>query len=537
MPFTHLSLENYRIFKSKTDFEFAPITILTGANNSGKSSIIKAIQLLIESASQRDFLNLLLWKTETKFANYDSLINNQNAGINDEVSFYLKCSNDSWPEFDTAKLTYRKNKNFGEIKQLVLYKNGEENSPLLNVDLSIHEEKLELSLEWLYTKCFSQIKKESLKKVKPDLLKFIKSNLPVLDQQLKKEIKNAIKNLKFLSGQSWNNFITGIEYYTFESNNDEDGNSLPDYFESYDDKILDLYNEDDRTIIKTAYNNFYIKLRDEYFIKCKELINDLKNNFLSTVMYIPTNRQEPVREFSYNDTNTLSKKLFKIIDENIISNVKKEKSLIYSQPSGVHFGPEDFRKFRFTNDMLSKIFNLNGKLVCERNETNQNIQILIMFHKDGDRKINIADLGSGTYQLLILLLSIEIAIHESKKSLDKTILVEEPEINLHPNFQSKLADVFAEAYKEYGVKFIVETHSEHLIRKLQLLTAQKENPLSSEDSVIYYLFSPNNIPEGESQIRKINITKDGRLTKDFGSGFFDESTKIIFDLWKIQGLN
>jgi len=46
---THLKgfgLENFRVFKDYTWFDFAPITILTGPNNSGKSSLLKAFLLL-----------------------------------------------------------------------------------------------------------------------------------------------------------------------------------------------------------------------------------------------------------------------------------------------------------------------------------------------------------------------------------------------------------------------------------------------------------------------------------------------------------
>ncbi len=45
-----LGLENFRIFKSKEVLDFAPITILTGTNNSGKSTAIKCLQLLKASA-------------------------------------------------------------------------------------------------------------------------------------------------------------------------------------------------------------------------------------------------------------------------------------------------------------------------------------------------------------------------------------------------------------------------------------------------------------------------------------------------------
>jgi AAA15 family ATPase/GTPase len=37
-------IENFRVFKEKTEFEFAPITVLTGTNSSGKSSLVRAMQ-------------------------------------------------------------------------------------------------------------------------------------------------------------------------------------------------------------------------------------------------------------------------------------------------------------------------------------------------------------------------------------------------------------------------------------------------------------------------------------------------------------
>lgn len=38
-----LGIENFRIFKDYTEFDFAPLTLLTGANNSGKSSLIMVL--------------------------------------------------------------------------------------------------------------------------------------------------------------------------------------------------------------------------------------------------------------------------------------------------------------------------------------------------------------------------------------------------------------------------------------------------------------------------------------------------------------
>ena len=44
-----LGLQNFRTFNKKESFEFAPITIITGTNNAGKSTVFKAIQFLVHN--------------------------------------------------------------------------------------------------------------------------------------------------------------------------------------------------------------------------------------------------------------------------------------------------------------------------------------------------------------------------------------------------------------------------------------------------------------------------------------------------------
>ena len=118
---------------------------------------------------------------------------------------------------------------------------------------------------------------------------------------------------------------------------------------------------------------------------------------------------------------------------------------------------------------------------------------------------------------------------------ESTLILEEPEANLHPDFQSKLADVIVEAGKLFNIQFIIETHSEYFIRKLQYLTAKKE--LLPEHSVIYYFTNPNDLEEGERQVRELKIREDGILDGEFGSGFYDEATRLTVELLKLQNLN
>lgn len=161
--------------------------------------------------------------------------------------------------------------------------------------------------------------------------------------------------------------------------------------------------------------------------------------------------------------------------------------------------------------------------------------------KDGKR-LELADVGYGVAQVLPIILKLGYLISintpippfddEELGWHDSTIIIEEPETNLHPALQSKLADMFVECYKEYSIQFIVETHSEYLIRKLQYLTAKKA--FKANESVIYYFNDPNNIPVGEQQVKKIEILEDGSLSDDFGSGFFDEATNWKFELMELR---
>jgi hypothetical protein len=78
--------------------------------------------------------------------------------------------------------------------------------------------------------------------------------------------------------------------------------------------------------------------------------------------------------------------------------------------------------------------------------------------------VNISDVGYGVSQVLPVL----VALLSAKPG--QTIMIEQPEIHLHPNAQKILADIFVENVLR-GVRIIVETHSSIFIRRLQTLIA------------------------------------------------------------------
>lgn len=89
----------------------------------------------------------------------------------------------------------------------------------------------------------------------------------------------------------------------------------------------------------------------------------------------------------------------------------------------------------------------------------------LIIHRDGVA-CNLRDVGIGVSQVLPVLVVAYFAPRGS------TVILEEPEIHLHPLAQSILAELFVSVSKERNVQFIVETHSEHLFRRMQTLIAK-----------------------------------------------------------------
>lgn len=158
--------------------------------------------------------------------------------------------------------------------------------------------------------------------------------------------------------------------------------------------------------------------------------------------------------------------------------------------------------------------------------------------KKNETPINLVDKGFGAGQIFTILLCIALKINDkvnSKRPMTREqlllgkeaiIMIEEPETNLHPALQSELAELFFDAYDNYGIRFIIETHSEYILRKSQLFV-KSFNSEKSENEIPFkvYYFDKD---KGPYQMR---YNTDGSFKDEFGKGFFDESSRLIFDLY------
>lgn len=228
----------------------------------------------------------------------------------------------------------------------------------------------------------------------------------------------------------------------------------------------------------------------------KSMFDDLFEFLDTKIDYVPSVRHIPSRFVTNRNLNTYMEQIINSISSK--SNVDT-KELNYW-----------LKEFEIADEL--KIHNISEIGVSH-----------LSLLKNG-KHINIADVGYGVSQLLPILLRLCL--------YDKTpIIIEEPETNLHPALQSKLADFLISQMKK-GRRIIIETHSEYLIRRLQYLVAKKQ--VNESSCVIYYFNSDSNVTEKEPKVKKIEITEDGNLTDSFGHGFFDEASRLQFELLKVN---
>ncbi len=242
--------------------------------------------------------------------------------------------------------------------------------------------------------------------------------------------------------------------------------------------------------------------------------------WVGTLEYVSSNISKIKRYYALDESDEFTGMLKKYFDD--------ERELKSWIESWYDFPVCDYKPKDFLNKWV-KILELGEKIDFSVDDEGSIVKIYLQKKADGEKML-LADEGYGITQIFSILLKIELAIlsyeHYNKQI---TIAIEEPEIHLHPKYQSLLADMFLEAYQKYNIHFIIETHSEYLIRKLQVLVADKENELSSNEVSLNYVEKDEN---GVSTNRKIEILEDGRLSEPFGPGFFDESKSLVMQMLK-----
>jgi predicted ATPase len=144
-----------------------------------------------------------------------------------------------------------------------------------------------------------------------------------------------------------------------------------------------------------------------------------------------------------------------------------------------------------------------------------NLYRVLLRRSPDSAEVLVTDVGFGVSQILPVLV---LCYYVPEGS---TIILEQPEIHLHPSVQAGLADVFIDAVRTRHVQVIFESHSEYLLKRLQRRIAEEQ--VDTRETALYFC----DLDAGKSRLVPLDVDMVGRIRnwpKDF---FGDEFGEVV----------
>ena len=130
-----------------------------------------------------------------------------------------------------------------------------------------------------------------------------------------------------------------------------------------------------------------------------------------------------------------------------------------------------------------------------------------VIQRQNGTEIPLADAGSGISQILPTLTLCHYAPPGA------TVILNQPETHLHPNAQSALADIIIDAHQTRQIQILIETHSEHLLNRLQRRIAEQK--ITADDISLIYC----QLKDAHCHLETLNLDEYGNI-KNWPKNFF-----------------
>lgn len=556
-----IGLQNFRTFKDYEYLEFAPITLITGANNSGKSSIFKAIMLLKSVYEDKNLTYNINNKHKHTMSSVSRIVNNSSE--DNFLSFTLPLEILRFRNLNIRaelRFEYNKRANNYSLNRISIKRNISMNSP--------KDEQVLYSFNLTNDNEYTQVLHVSIDEIN------IKETLNLVEYKIEK--KELINNIE----SSEDDLSLILDDFPFDEEFFEWQNGI--YKNSFKEKVekkhkFNLSNEN--------WVNDDIEIGDRFqlyqnidFNRIEEIIRHSKTRISTDYFFKDTSFEDydkftnlNLRELELLITEKEKKQyileafgiIYRQINIDIGKNLKAIGKIIYLPVLRGHlrswyideqkdelvdifisyFNNKKYHSSEITTFINQWIgeggFNIGKEIEIQRNNEIGFTRIFIVLNteKNKVKKIPLTDLGYGASQLLPIILSIaNIAYSAQIERIvptfdNRIILIEEPEANLHPNLQSKLAEFFIDATSRFNIQFILETHSEYLIYKFQEYIGKEI--IKPNDVVLYYLNQANS---DKKYVNPVLFNEDGSIDYTIfkESGFFDVQMDLRLSLLNIQ---
>lgn len=470
-------IQNFMGFADSGWIELRPITLLFGRNSAGKSAIIRSLLLLRQSLESRDGYGALLFVKDDghDFGNYREIVRDHNES--NQFSFWFKCRFDKNTDHPFSQRAYQ--------ALTALAGEAREGSKTRSVFI-----RLIIGLD--SRSQLPYVTSLSLFDEKDDLI--LRAEIPGVNDSTSQSIWKFVSDFfdlydKELEVSPWpyveifpqQGFLPGIK--------------LMDSLLAQSDDVVPTIED-----FGEPFNQIWLILRG-----IRHAIKDL----LKGINYLGPLRATPQRFYYVAgqgiDTPERGQQYVRDLLRSEQSSLEELNQWLEQSCFGV----------RIRLDPLDKQHTLYELRIEE--DATKNAVIL---------STNIREVGFGLTQLLPIITEAFIAKPET------VLVIEQPELHLHPRAQAELGDAFI-AIARRGVFCLIETHSEHLLLRLRRRVAEawsgrvpKDNPhhLVANDLATYFV----DRVAGMSYLEPIKIDSLGKMSSPPGfRGFFADDLQEL----------
>lgn len=441
MPVDAFRVQNFMGFIDSGWIEIRPLTLLFGRNSSGKSAILRALLLLQQSFNSPPSFGPLLFVGEEglDFGGYREMVYNHDTMREIIVAFRHRftLSDEAWfqempltPDEDSYFLPeHEKSDGFSENRLVRAL------TELIDLRLNVDETNV-VTLETELSFCHSphhagQAILKSLI-IRDEIDEEIVGLTFKVDEK-RWWISSDILSLDDLASTEWQSIEVSIQTGFFPKI------SLAE--ERFDP--IDLQFRESQ--LSSSYSS-YISLLGILYPDVRDFLN---------INYLGPLRPEP-RRFYYTAAYTGN------------TPAKGGRRFVrYYLDAQNETGNNPAKKAQLEHiDRWLKESQLGAALrISPLDERRSLYEVQIIDAKDNQFSTNLREVGSGVAQVLPVILQAMLAPAGS------LVIIEQPELHLHPSAQAELGDLFISAAKQ-GVRFLIETHSEHLLYRLQRRIAE-----------------------------------------------------------------